>query len=111
MGPDPDMKGRLVTLYRGTRAAFGHGGYMVPVGDGLHTGPADDPGHGLPGMIRVTEDYEEAAAWALACRGRGRPRVVEVTPLGPVEDVEGVLVCEWARVDKVAGFIDLQAAS
>jgi hypothetical protein len=108
-------------LYHGTRAPLGPGGYVVP-GDDPMSGdhPSDHHGLGRSDVVYVTPDYELAAAYALAAKGSGRPRVLEVMPLSPVEVDDSTIaggeeqesyMCEWARVEKVVAYLDLQGAS
>ena len=73
-------------LYHGTRAGFhGRGGLVLPAvltgrpvtGGGIR----DDEGQ----HVYVTPDHSLACVFAHLSSGRGKPKVLTVTPLGPLE--------------------------
>lgn len=73
-------------LYHGTRRPFTRGGYVFPAA--FHGGEIR-PGHAGDDSTEfayVTTDHDLAAFYALNAKGRGRPRVLTVTPTGPIED-------------------------
>lgn len=73
-------------LYHGTRAGFrGRGGLVLPAactGRPVTLGGIrDDEGE----HVYVTPDRELAVAFAYLAGGKGRPRILTVLPLGPLE--------------------------
>lgn len=73
-------------LYHGTRAGFGRGGLVLPVALHGRRPRSGHTGDDSTAYAYATPDREMAAFYALNDRhGRGRPRVLTVTPLGPVE--------------------------
>lgn len=97
-------------LYHGTRGRFRRGGYLFPHGDPANDSPANFPQHDWrEPAVYVTPDLDLAKDFAICARGSGKPRVVEVRPLGPVT-VDDATVngaeCEtyrtpWAKVLRV----------
>jgi hypothetical protein len=75
------MTRRETGLYHGTRAAFrGPGGLVLP-GDEFGK---DNHRLGRSDRVYVTPDLDLAKAYALGAKGRGRARVLEVTPMSPL---------------------------
>lgn len=102
------------TLYHGTRAGFrGRGGLLMPRArhGGRATGaPVNSGREPLPDAeqcVYLTEHVELAWAYAWAAPGRGKPKVLVVRPLGPIEpDPEHSVEmaawrCEAAIVEQV----------
>lgn len=94
-------------LYHGTRAPFrGSGGLVLP---GARFGKDN---HNLKRgeVVYVTPDLDLAKDYALACKGRGRAKVLEVMPHSPVEvddstvggDEQESYTCPAASVVRVA---------
>lgn len=75
------MESGVTPLYHGTRRGFDRGGLLLPGGE---VGQ-DNHGLGRTGHVYVTPDLGLAKHYAEHANGKGRPRVVEVAPLGPVE--------------------------
>lgn len=71
-------------LYHGTRAGFRAGGYLFPV-DWHGSRPRAGHQEGGTAYVYMTTDLDLAWAYAEQTRGRGRPKVLIVQPLGPVE--------------------------
>lgn len=72
-------------LYHGTRVGFRKGGFLFP--QAFH-GHAPRPGHSGDESTRyayATLDREMAEFYALNDKGRGRPKVLTVEPMGPCE--------------------------
>jgi hypothetical protein len=91
-------------LYHGTRAGFGAGGVLFP---GATPGvDRDNHGLGRSEWVYVTPDLDLAKDYAEAASGRGRPKVLEVVPCGPLEvddstvggEAQEAYRCEWAWV-------------
>lgn len=68
-------------FYHGTRTPFRRGGLVVP---GVEVGK-ENHGLGRSDRVYITRTIGLAQVYAEVATGRGRPRVVEVRPLGPVE--------------------------
>ncbi len=76
-------------LYHGTRAAFrGSGGLLLPG----TCYDRDNHGLGRSDYVYMTPDRDEAAMWARAAQGRGRPRILTVMPMSPVEDDDSTVL-------------------
>lgn len=72
-------------FYHGTRAGFERGGLLLPVDV---TAANQRPGHVPKGTahVYVTTDRDLAEWYALNSKGRARPRILTVQPLGPLTD-------------------------
>lgn len=100
-------------FFHGTRRHFTQGGYLFPRGDhgAEGTGAPVNPGMESPEdaaqWVFVTEDIDVAWAYAWVAPGRGKPKVLEVEPIGAIEpDPEHSPAmrawrCEWAKVTRV----------
>lgn len=107
----------LLPLYHGTRAGFrGRGGLVLPGSDvGRDNTTGSD--HYRPGLapyradrVYLTGDLELAQRFAQLARGRGRAKVLEVLPFGPLEldeatydgrDRDDVFTTDAALVERV----------
>ena len=90
-------------FFHGTRAGFKRGGLLLPreVTGRAPTAAPLSPGRALPAdqaaFVYVTRDREVAEEYARHAAGRGRPKVLTVRPLGPLQrDPEhGPLTDAW----------------
>lgn len=81
-----------MSLYHGTRRPFRKGGLILPPslhGNGQANHLPDYPE--AADWVFVTPEFDTAAMFARNASGRGKPRVLEVTPLDPVEE-------DWATL-------------
>lgn len=98
-------------LYHGTRAAFsGSGGLLLPATQ--HGGPTNHEATNIgdrSAWVYVTPDLDLAWGYAYVAKGKGRPRVLVVTPAGDLYDDDSTVGgaeqesyrCEAAHVTKV----------
>jgi hypothetical protein len=88
--------------YHGTRAGFGPGGYLMP-GDQVGKNNFEDTAGADNTRVYVTPNIEWAKIFALASKGRGKPKVLEVRPydLVPASTDDEEFACSMAKVLKV----------
>lgn len=102
-------------LYHGTRRGFRPGGILLPPDTTGHQ--PSTHGYTVPDgwvddreqYVYVTTDIDIARDFAAQAPGRGRPKVLIVTPMTPVEKdpatigghVAPTYRCGWARVDRI----------
>lgn len=99
--------------YHGTRRGFTRGGFLFPrsMHGGTATNAPTTEGKHSPASaedwVYITGDLDLAWAYAFHAAGRGRPKVLVVEPVGPIEhDPEhshrmDAWRCEWAKVTRV----------
>lgn len=98
-------------LFHGTRAGFKRGGFLFPVAfHGTHQRPGH-VGEDSTEFIYLTDDRDQAAAYAYDHPGRGRPKILTVQPSGPIErdpsTFDGERGCQYRSRD-IAKVIDVE---
>lgn len=71
-------------LYHGTRVGFSRGGYLFPV-DFHKSQPRPGGSDDGTAYVYMTTDLDLAWWYAEQHPGRGKPKVLVVEPLGPIE--------------------------